>query len=268
MRTFMALALCALMLTAATGCPKDIPPPDNAIKDPGLLKAAVDGRAEQLQNARFKEVVLEYFGEDERVKVRQLILVSQPDKLMVRTRLPGTDEVMSMLVSDGATFAVHQRDTNTYYTGSPTRENINELLPLDLSATDVTRVMFGGAPWDRFAQEDTPLQSEWNRREGNYRAWVKTRGGGELSMSIRANDFAVLSVTEKDAKGGTLYQYTTDDWEGHGEVALPRYRRFVWPAKNLDFSLDVGETQVDVMFPENVFQFPPPPGSQIIRMGD
>ena len=258
----------ALTLTMATGCPRDIPPPTNAIKSPGLFKAAVDARAEQIRTARFKEVVLEYFGEDERVKVRQLILVEQPDRLMVQTRLPGTNEVMSMLVSDGEAFSVHQRDTNTYYTGRPTRENINELLPLDLSARDVTRVMFGGAPWDRFAQENSLLQIEWDRKEGNYRAWVETRRGGELSMAVRANDFAVTSVTEKGADGATLYRYTSEDWEGHGEVALPRYRRFVWPAKNLDFSLDVGETQVDVSFPENMFKFPPPEGSQVIRMGD
>lgn len=251
------------------GCwPKDIPPPDNQIENPSLFKAAVDARTELLESARFKEIVLEYFSEGERYKVRQLIVVSQPSRLLVSTRLPGTDEVVIMLKSNGETFGLHERDSNTFYTGKPSRENIGQLVDFDLSAQDLTRIMLGGAPWDRFTQEGTPLQLTWNRSTGNYRAWVETRAGGELSMEVRHTDFAVLEMQEKDADGKTLYRYTTDDWKKHGEVALPAYRRFEWPAKNLDFSLDVGETQTDVNLPDSVFQFPPPAGSRIIRMDE
>lgn len=262
---FFAATTCLLALSfALTSCKKKIPPPDNALETPQQVRDAIDARIEQLETARFREVVLDYFGEKERVKVRQLILVERPDMLRVQTRIPGTDEILSLLVTDGERFAMHDRDTNKYYTGQPTPKNINRLLPVDLSATDVVRVMLGGAPWDRFAREPGEPQMEWNTRTGRYRYWIETAGGGELSMEVRHTDYAVVEVIEEDADGELVYRYETDDWERTGSVALPTYRRFEWPARDLDFSLDVGDTQVDVDLPDSLFKLAPPPGSKII----
>lgn len=267
-RTNTPALLLSLILSALTlwGCPKDIPPPDNEIKDLGLLRAAVDARVESFSAARFKEVVLDYYGKDERIKVRQLILVRPPANLHIKTRLPGSDEVLNLLVTDENSFAMHQRDSNTYYTGSPTRENINRLLPVDLSAQDVVRVMLGGAPWDRFEREGGRATLTWDRKKGRYLALTTTRAGGTLSFEIRHTDFAVIEVRELSKDDKLLYHYTTDDWKRFGELSLPQYRRFVWPAKQLDFSLDVGETQVNIELPDTLFQFEAPAGSQIIQV--
>jgi outer membrane lipoprotein-sorting protein len=260
----LLFALAALLLT---GCPRRIPEPDDAIEKPEVLRRAIDARLEPVESARFKEVVLDYFGEKDRVKLRQLILVERPDRLRVQTRIPGTDGIMSLLVSNGETFSLHRRDTGVYYTGAPTPENINRLLPVDLSARDVTRVLLGGAPWDRFADEPGSPRLEWNDRSGQYRYSVVTDEGGELFMEVRPSDFAVVEVREIDARGAQIYSYTTDDWErADDELALPEYRRFVWPARKLDFSLEVGETQIDVDLPDLLFTFAPPPGSKIIEV--
>jgi outer membrane lipoprotein-sorting protein len=262
---FFVATTCFLVLgLALTSCNKRFPPPENALESPEQLREAIDVRLEQVETARFREVVLDYFGEKERVKVRQLILVERPDMLRVQTRIPGTDEILSLLVTDGEQFAMHERDSNKYYTGRPTPENINRLLPVDLSATDVVRVMLGGAPWDRFAREPGEPQLEWNTETGRYRYWVETDDGGELSMEVRHTDYAVVEVVEKDASGELVYMFETDDWERTESIALPAYRRFEWPARDLDFSLDVGETQVDVDLPDSLFKLAPPPGSKII----
>lgn len=259
----MALAM-MLACVALVGC-RNIPPPDNAIKDPHLLMAAVDGRLEQIESARFKEVVFEYYGE-ERVKVRQLILVKSPDKLRVQTRLPGSDEIINLLVSDGEQFAMHRRDTNEYLVGAPTRQNVNRLMQLDLSAQDVVRVMLGGAPWDRMAREKGPLELSWDKKRGFYLLETATHRGGSFQVLIRHTDFAVVEVEELDAEGESRYHYTTRDWERHGSVSLPDWRRFEWPGENVDFSVDVGETQLDVELNDMLFQLSPPPGSRIIRL--
>ncbi|MGM0559204.1 MAG: DUF2092 domain-containing protein, partial [Myxococcota bacterium] len=137
---FFAATTCLLVFgLALTSCTKKIPPPDNALEEPEELRNAIDARLDQVETARFREVVLDYFGKKERVKVRQLILVKRPDMLFVQTRIPGSDEILSRLVTDGEQFAMHERDSNKYYTGRPTPENINRLLPVDLSATDVVR---------------------------------------------------------------------------------------------------------------------------------
>jgi outer membrane lipoprotein-sorting protein len=261
-----ALVLVTLLLALTTGCPKNIPPPENALETPDELRAAVDARTDQIESARFLDVVIDYYGEGERVKVRQLILVKQPNYLRVQTRVPGSDEILSILVSDGQTFAMHRRDTNKYFQGEATPENIARLLPVDLSARDVSRVMLGGAPWDRFESLGTEPQMQWDRREGKYRYWAETPDGGTLTMWVRHTDFTVEDVRQTDADEKVKYRYETDDWERTGNVAFPGWRRFVWPARDLDFSMDVGETQVNVELPKLLFELPPPPGSEIITV--
>lgn len=262
---FFAATTCLFLLSVALGsCTKTIPPPDNALESPEALRAAVDTRLEQIETARFLEVILDYFGKKDRVKVRQLILVKRPDMLRVQTRIPGTEEILSLLVTDGEEFAMHDRDSNKYYSGRPTPENINRLLPVDLSANDVVRVMLGGAPWDRFDREPGEPQMEWNGKTGRYRYWVSNDSGGELSMEVRHTDYAVVQVVETDADGEVVYELETDDWERTGSVALPTYRRFVWPGRDLDFSLDVGDTQIDVDLEDSWFKLAPPAGSEIV----
>lgn len=262
----MIVCLLALVFIGCSGA--DIPPPKNALKNPEDLRAAVNARLKGFESARFKEVTLEYFGKDQRVKVRQLILVSQPNKLRVQTRVPGTDEILYLLVTDGKTFAMHKRDTNEYITGKPTEKNINRLLPVNLSAADVVRVLLGGAPWDRFDKEGNKATLTWNRESGMYCYNVKKKDGGLLSMEIRHTDYAVVFVKEFNKKGKMVYAYEAKDWKRHKKGALPEYRRFQWPSEKLDFSLDVGETQVNVELPDLLFEFDAPEGSKVINLTD
>ena len=256
--------LCAFAL-ALTAC-RPIKPPQNQIKDPTILLAAISARVEKVEAARFKEVVFEYYGE-ERIKVRQLILVKAPNKLRVQTRLPGSDEIINLLVSDGERFVMHKRDTNEYLTGAPTRENVNRLMPLDLSAHDVVRVMLGGAPIDRIASAPGPLKVSWDSKKGHYLLTTPTRRDGQLVTRVRHTDFAVLSVEEVDREERLVYRYDTQGWEAFESLSLPDYRRFEWPAEKIDFSVDVGETQIDVPLPDTLFEFAPPPGSRVITLG-
>ncbi|MFB6262039.1 MAG: outer membrane lipoprotein carrier protein LolA, partial [Bradymonadaceae bacterium] len=263
---FPALSLLLLVPAIAAGCKRSIPPPDNPLESPEALRGAVQSRMEDLRDARFKEVVLEYFGDDRRIKVRQLILVERPDKIRVQTRVPGTNEIASLLVTDGDTFALHRREDNRYVTGPPTPANIDRLLPVDLSPPDIVRVMLGGAPWERFdAQPGTPTL-EWDRRRGRYAYRVSTEEGGRLVMNVRPTDYGVTAVRQIDADGKTVYEYTTDDWERTGSVALPTRRRFVATDPNVDFSVDVGETELNVGFPARLFELSPPPGSDVVRV--
>lgn len=260
------VTLLGLLSLGLAGCPKNIPPPDNELKTPQELRTAVDARSASIESARFKEVVVDYFGEGERVKVRQLILVARPSFLRVQTRLPGTEEILSLLVSDGETFSMHRRDTNQYFTGAATPENIARLLPVDLSATDVARVMLAGAPWDRFDAEGSEATMKWDRKKGKYSYSVKTADGGSLTMWVRHTDYGVEEVRQFNGDGKQVYRYVTDKWKSHDNNNLPKWRRFVWPRKDLDFSMDVGETQLNVELPETLFELPPPAGSEVITI--
>lgn len=265
-RALRCLTAGALSLAFAGCSGQDIPPPKNEIKDLTLLQNMVLSRVERFDSARFKDAVLDYYGE-QRIKVRQVLLVKMPGKLRVQTKMPASNEIISLLVANEQRFSMHKRDTNEYYTGRPTREAVNALLPLDLSPKDVVHVMLGGGPWDRFTSSGNPMKLAWNRETGRYRISTATAAGGALSMEVRPGDFAVVQMKEVNAKGKEVYTYTTKDWKRYGELSLPSYRRFVWPAKNLDFSIDVGETQLDVNPPDEWFEFAPPAGSQVIQVG-
>jgi outer membrane lipoprotein-sorting protein len=259
--TYSAALLLGVALLAS--CTPDIPPPKNALTDPAELRAAMERRLDSLQSARFKDVVLDYYGKDERIKLRQLLLVQRPASLRVQTRLPGSDEIVSLLVSDGKTFSMHRRDTNQYYTGAPSRSSINLLLPVDLSGEDVVRVMLGGAPWDRIGADNHTLS--WDRERGQYKLCAPNNSH-TLCLWVRHNDWAMVELEERDKKGERVYHYIGKDWERVGAVSLPTWHQFVWPAKHLDFSLDVGETQVNVELSEALFTLEPPPSSQIIEV--
>lgn len=263
----LMLLLASLTILGTLGCGgKDIPPPKNEIKDLTLLQNMIVGRVERFESARFKDTVLDYYGE-QRIKVRQVLMVKMPGKLRVQTKMPASNEMISLLVANEERFSMHKRDTNEYFTGRPTREAVNALLPLDLSPKDVVHVMLGGAPWDRFASSGKPLELKWNRETGRYAISTVTRQGGRLSMEVRSGDFAVVEMKETNTKGEAVYTYTTKDWKQYGELSLPSYRRFVWPSKNLDFSIDVGETQLNVNLPDSLFEFAPPAGSKVIPVG-
>lgn len=255
-----------LAVFCLTACPAHLPPPENALTDPLELRAAIDARFEGVEDARFRDVVLDYFGKGERVKIRMLIVAQWPESLRVQSRLPGSDEILSLLVSNGENFAVHKRDTNEYFTGRPTRENINRLLPVDLSGGDVVRILLGGAPWDRFDHDGGQATLRWDTRSGQYEYSVPTAAGGRLSMQVRHTDFAVVSVTEVNAKGKQEYGYETRRWTKVGPISVPGYRRFLWPGRDLDFSISVGETQLNVELEDHLFEFPAPAGSRIIEV--
>ena len=263
-RPFFLIVLAAVAL--AVGCSSQIPPPDNALEEPEFLRGAIDARIAHIEDARFHDVTMEYFGDGDRVRLRQLIVVRQPDRLRVQTRLPGSDEIMSLLVSDGQTFALHERDQNKYYTGPPSRENINRLLPLDLSGQDVVRVMLGAAPWDRFDAEGGQPTLEWHGDRGLYRYGVERVDGSRLDIYVRHNDFAVVELRETDADGEMVYAYTTDGWNDAGPLVVPSFQRFQWPERDLDLSIAVGYWEFNVDLPGHLFEFPPPPGSQIIEL--
>lgn len=264
---YFSLVLLMFFICFTASCTRQVAPPSDVLEMPAELRVAIDARVSTLESARFRDVVLEYFGEGDRVRVRQLILVEQPSKLRVQTRLPGSDELLNLLVSDGAIFSMHQRDTHEYFTGAPSRENINHLLPVDLSGRDVVRIMLGGAPWDRFDDNSTAPRLEWDKSRGLYRYYVtRQESGNELSMYVRHTDYGVVEVRETAPDGELIYAYTTDGWRRVGTVSLPVFRRFIWPGRDLDFSLDVGDTQINIHLEAHLFELPPPPGSRIIEL--
>jgi outer membrane lipoprotein-sorting protein len=257
---------CAICLALISCSITQVPPPDDALETPESLREATEARIQQLSSARLKDVVLDYFGREERVKLRQLILVKRPSAVRVQTRLPGSEEIMSLLVSYGDTFALHNRKNNKYYTGKPTPTNISRLLPVNLSSRDVVRVMLGGAPWEKVERYSGQMELDWNADKGLYQLTKKTELGDRFLLFFRPDDYGLAELKHFDKNGELRYHYTTDEWKKLGDATVPTYRRFVWPERDLDFSLYTSEIEMNPTLPDSLFKLEPPRGSDVIEL--
>ena len=263
------LALAAL--TLLTACPMDLPPPNDQVSDARSLMEGVHSASEEIKDARFKDVRLDYFGEKGRLSVRQLVLVSHPDRVRIQTYIPGFEGVAGVLACACGRFAYHDRRENVYYHGPSTARNVARVLPVGLSCEDLVHVMLGGAPHDRLNRAGGAPNLTWDRRTGRYRVTqtgsAGDDAGAKFELQIRHGDWRVAEMIVGDGEGGVRYKYTADRFETTDGHVLPTKRRFVVPATDEDFSLTVGETQINPELPDVLWHLAPPGGTPIRYIG-
>lgn len=265
------LVLCAVAMALLCACPTDYPPPTDIVSDGGELLSGVQSATLDLPDARFKEVRLDYFGEKGRLSVKQLVLVAHPDRVRIQTYIPGFEGVAGVLACACGRFAYHDRRENVYYYGPSTAQNVARVLPVGLSCRDLVHVMMGGAPHERLAQAGGTVVSQWDRTTGRYAVSLTgvhgVDAGARFDLQIRHGDWRVAEMIVGDGEGGVRYRYTADHFEKTDGRVLPARRRFVVPASDEDFSLTVGQTQIDPELPEVVWQLAPPGGTPVRYIG-
>lgn len=263
-------AVVAAAALALAGCPRDIPPPDNQITDAAELLGAVRGTSTSVSQARFKDVRLDYFGQQGRATVRQLIAMSHPDRIRIQTYIPGMEDVAGMLVCACGRFAFHDRNEDVYYYGPATASNVARVLPVGLDCADLAHVMLGGAPHNRLDALGSAPALSWDRREGLYRLeWDKTGAEDErVELLVRHGDWRVARMTTWDAAGQTRYDYAADRFARIDGLVLPEKRRFL-AGEGEDFSLTQEKVELDPdpEFPEAIFMLAPPTGSPVRYIG-
>jgi len=267
----LPLLLAALALTSLWGCPRDIPPPANALTDPAELLGAMHTVDENIQTIRFKETALQYFGEEGRVSVKQTILWGQPDRLRIQTYLPGIDSVAGVLVCACGQFAYHDRQENIYYYGEATAANIARFVPVGLTCRDVGTLLVGSAPFERIAEARGEPTLAWDRETGRYALSVPIvsglDAGGRIDLQIQHDHFRVAQLRTTNANGQLVYAYEVDDFEDVAGQIIPRRRQFSVERSGDDFSLKNGEVQLNPELPDAVFALGPPQGTPVRYLG-
>lgn len=270
-RSPAALVVGFLALSLLYGCPKDYPPPTDQVTDPAELLAGVRTATEEVTDARFKDVRLDYFGEKGRLSVKQLVLVAHPDRVRIQTYIPGFEGVAGVLVCACGQFAFHDRQENVYYYGPSTAENVARVLPVGLSCEDLVHVMLGGAPHQRLELAGGEPRLKWDGETGRYSLTQQgVRGvdeGARIELQIRHGDWRIAEMVVGDGKGGVRYRYSADRFSTEDGRVLPGKRRFVVPATDEDFSLTTGETQIDPELPEVLWELAPPQGTPFRYIG-
>ncbi|MCA9516255.1 MAG: DUF4292 domain-containing protein [Myxococcales bacterium] len=241
--------LAAAALATLAGCPSgDVDPPSDVLTDPGavielatrdvagLRTLAVEARATQYSDAQV-------------IKGKLAILVSRPASVHFSGLSP-TDDVVSVLATDGDRFTSFERGGKVCYTGRACPTNVGRLVPIAMEPEQLASVLFGRPPVIAHAGETVT----WDRGAGAYRLelegqdgvtqrlWV-THGRGEVKRAQLVKDGKVqvdLAYDDFGDEGGFRLPHRLDVKMKKGDVDL----RLVYRDVDVNLELDAGAFRI------------------------
>jgi len=258
----LCLLAAALFLNACGA--KQYPVPDEPVQDARALMAHVQERDQSIDAARAR-AVMEYFGSEGRVRVRQALLVSRPGNFRLETLSP-MDSTLSVVVTNDEELTYYDLAGERAYTGAPSAENLAKLIPIWLSPQQVVQVVLGSVPW---ALVDVPA-SDWKMAwDGKKDAWRLEAevNGGRMEFWVRHDSWVLAGARAKNEDNRVIWEIRTKDFErvsdGTHSTELPTRIRFVMKDENLDVSLTVKEYQMNPDLPDHLFELVLPDVEQI-----
>lgn len=268
---YIALIGFVLLLSFVSACGGTrTPPPDDALTEPTELYNAMLARLEGVQSARIR-AVMEYFGDNGRVRVRQAVLAQQPDRLRIETLSP-FDSTLSVVLANEEQLVLYDLEAAKFYVGAPTATNLSRLLPLWLTPQDVVRVLLGGPPLDMMNPDTATWELQWDRRRAAYRLSMPAFAGGTLELFVKHETWTLSGARETNAAGNTVWEIRTADFrrvESEGvQSTLPERIRFLMDRDNIDVSLNVSNYDLNAVLPPQLFTLQPPPGVEVIDLDE
>lgn len=253
----LSLVMIALVATALSACgAKQYPEPEDPVRDAETLLANIEQRGAEIQRARVR-AVMEYFGAEGRVRVRQTLLVQQPGGLRLETMSP-FDSTLALVVSNADELTYYDLANEKVYSGRPTAENLAKLIPLWLAPADIVDVVLGGVPLRRVDHELTSWKLTWDSKRNAWKLFGRGLTGGQLELFVRHGTWSLAGAREVDREGKLQWEIRTADFRtvGDGEVQteVPSRIRFLMPSESLDVSLNVSEYELNPELDEMLFE--------------
>lgn len=251
-----ALALFALALGA---CPHEvIAPPADALTDaravialvadrPGPRTAAIEARATQ-------------YGDSGAFKGKLTILVERPASVHFSALSP-TDDVVSVLVTDGERFTTFERGASTCYVGRACPENVGRLLPLALEPSELAGALLGRPPL--IAHGDAA--ATWDGRVGAYRLDLSGSGGLSQRLWVAHGSGEVRRAQLLEA-GRVTVDLRYDDWAAAGAYRMPRRLDVTMKRGDVDLRLVYREIDLDLDLDRSAFTLPCPAKSEVLTL--
>lgn len=203
-----------------------------------------------------------------RVVGQDLILSAQAPSNM-RITISAFDKAISTLVSDGKGFSLMDVSQNVYITGLATPENIAQILPVYLSASDLYRVIYGLYPVDGLMSDADEKQSfAWDETVGGYKRSLNMKNGLTENVFYDWPDGNIIRITVTN-QDETLYIYEASGFKSFNDendvsYSYPSQILFKLPPQKTDVRLRIENRDVNVDFSPAVFRLLPPNGAKII----
>ena len=265
-----ALAVVAFVaLTALAACGgRQSPPPDDAPADAVALFEATMTRAEAIGSVRAIGDV-EYYGDDGRVRIRQVVLARAPGDVRIEAISP-FDTTLSVLVLNESELAWYDVSNETFATGAPTTANLARIAPLVLSPEDIVRVMRGGPPLEVVDPDLDTWSMAWDGDDDRWALIAPTIDGGTLTLHVEHGSWVLSGARLRDADGETVFELRTGNFiDVRGDAVdtiMPSRIRFLMPAHDVDVSLDIERWQLDPDLADPLFELAAPREIEVISL--
>ncbi len=211
------------------------------------------------------EARVEQWGDGQRIRGTVMMFAKREDSLRfdVMTQFGPA----STFTSEAGQFALWDQKENQFFEGRSCAANIERLTGLPLRAHEVVALLYGDPRGLRGNVGDDVTFEEQTCDDGTV-SLVFLRARGSLKFKRvekfeRPEDKAplqIVSISELDDKGQTLWSVVFDDYEKRASYWLPSEIRYRMPERKIDTTIRFKEVAVDVEVPEGAFSQALPPG--------
>ena len=189
LRRFVALCGLLVSLGSFTACPHRVSRPPDGPTEPGPILSRFAERSHALKSLSGM-LSLEVWRGDERVRLRQLLLVQPPNRIRVDTLSP-FDQPLAMMASDGQIVTIYSIEKQRFEQGPATQDHLARLLRLPLTGEELAAIMAGGVPIPTGAV--TTL--DWDDETGVWVLGVAVRESGRRQrIAVEPAAFRVVEL--------------------------------------------------------------------------
>lgn len=248
------MALWAIVLG---GCgAKQIPEPEDSVQDVATIMHYSQERSQDVHAAR-AQAVMEYYGEEGRVRIRQALVVREPGDVRLETLSP-FQSTLSVLITNSEQLVYYDLADERLFHGAPTARNLNKLIPLWLSPSDIVRVVLGGLPVDMVPVDPQDWAMAWDGHRGEWKLTSTSQDGGEMHLWLRHHSWALAGADMVDKQKRIVWEIRTRDFQPISQddiqTEYPQRIRFLMPQEQIDVSLHIQDYSLNPRVSDALFE--------------
>lgn len=165
------------------------------------------------------------------------------------------DQPLSILTTDGMTFALWDMDKGRFLTGTATPANVARVLPMPLDGAELAGIVLGDPPLIPYAEIDL----FWDDVDQLYRLLLKN-SRQEQEVRIEPTSLRPVQVICHN-QGKLWYQLFFEDWSGNpGGPQAPQTLRFASPQDSIKIEIHLRQVDINPHLDEKLFRLTPPGG--------
>ncbi|WP_164018406.1 DUF4292 domain-containing protein [Pyxidicoccus trucidator] len=167
---------------------------------------------------------------------------------------------LASLVSDGQGFGLYQTETNTFYQGPASPENVSRFLPVVLPSQELVAIMLGQVP----LIPPERMELELDRKKGFY---VLTLHQGQATQVLQVHT-KYLRVVKSQVRGVPGYDLAFDDFLEKGTLIFPGKVELVAAQADTRLQLSYQQITLNGRPDLTLYELLPPEGAKVVEVDE